>query len=188
MPHAKNVVVVLAVVVVFVLLVAGRGRVRILEAENRRSETQGPAGPPGPSAITPGTTVSLARLSKAGTPDNCADVTFEVGKQLDLERLRGRGFVVLKATCAESFPRLGALASCTRSDLEGDARPPTHAVAYYYDLATLEGDDTYRGQCLGTGGDWKIKPPGDPEYVAARARLAGATPHHEIDSLMELMP
>ena len=93
----------------------------------------------------------------------------------------------LKSTCAETFSGFVALASCTRSNSEDVTQPTARGVASYYDVATLEGDDTYYGQCLGTGGSWKIKPKSDPDYTRARARMGGSAPHHEIDSLMELM-
>jgi hypothetical protein len=176
---------VLVAVMILTLLVRVRGRARLFDGAERRADT-GAAAPP--LAVPPSTTISVAKLSGAGIPDNCADVTFAAGKTIDVEGLKARGFVVLRSTCAESFARLGALASCARSSPEGAAQPTARGIAYYYDLATLEGDDTYRGQCLGTGGTWQIKPQSDPQVASARARAAGATPHHEIDSLMELMP
>lgn len=168
-PVAKRVVVA-ALAVLLILAVAGRSRVRIFGGENRRSAT-----------------ISVAKLSSAGTPDNCADVIFSTGRTFDAERLKAMGFVVLKSTCAETFSGFVALASCSRSNSEDDTQPTARGVASYYDVATLEGDDTYYGQCLGTGGSWKIKPQSDPDYARARARMGGSAPHHEMDSLMELM-
>lgn len=176
---------ILVAVMILTLLVRVRGRARLFDGGERRAETGAASGQ---LAIPPNTTVSVAKLSGAGTPDNCADVTFSARRTIDVGSLKARGFVVLRSTCAESFARLGALASCARSSPEGASQPTARGVAYYYDLASLEGDDTYRGQCLGTGGTWQSKPQNDPQVASARARAAGATPHHEIDSLMELMP
>jgi hypothetical protein len=139
----------------------------------------------GRTTIPPHSIISMAKLSsRAETPDNCADVTFGMSKEIDFDHLQARGFVVLKSTCQTIFSRFVPIASCTRSDLDDKLRPLAHAVAYYYDVATLEGDDTHQGQCLGTGGAWKL----EPEYDLRRPTIAAAVPHHEIDSLMELMP
>lgn len=143
----------------------------------------------GRSTIPPGTTLTMAKLSSgAASPDNCAEVTFATAKPLDYDQLKRRGFVVLKFPCMKSFSRFAPVASCTRSDRDEHGQPSARAVAYYYDVATLEKDDTHQGQCLGTGGAWKV----ELEYDRQRVRIATATataqPHHEIDSLMELMP
>jgi hypothetical protein len=132
------------------------------------------------------TTLSVARLASSGAPDNCADVTWEAAQEIDHDRLRARGFVVLASTCAQTFaPKVTPLASCARAEAEDGSHPLGHGQASYYDLATLAGDDTYRGQCLGTGGDWKLS----PDFEARKARTGGdQPPHHEIDSLMELLP
>jgi hypothetical protein len=173
MPTAKHVT--LVIVAFLVLLLFG---VWFLEAKNSRPETvDRSATPPTPA-------ISIAKFSDAGIPNNCADVIFSAHKEIAVEKLQARGFVLLKSTCKETFSRLPALASCTRSDADEDAQPPTHGVGYYYDVATLEGDDTYRGQCLGTGGTWAQD---DPQYASARSRMGASTPHHEDDSLMELM-
>ncbi len=139
----------------------------------------------GRTTIPPHSIISMAKLSSIPeAPDNCADITFDLSKEIDLDHLQARGFVVLKSTCQRTFSRFVAIASCTRSDVDEKLRPLAHAVAYYYDVATLEGDDTHKGQCLGTGGAWKL----EPGYDLRRAAIAAAVPHHEIDSLMELMP
>src|SRR5450432_2463610 len=104
-PVAKRVVVA-ALAVLLILAVAGRSRVRIFGGENRRSAT-----------------ISVAKLSSAGTPDNCADVIFSTGRTFDAERLKAMGFVVLKSTCAETFSGFVALASCSRSNSEDDTQP-----------------------------------------------------------------
>jgi hypothetical protein len=132
------------------------------------------------------TTLSVARLSSSGAPDNCADVTWEAAQEIDHDRLRARGFVVLASTCAQTFAsKVAPLASCTRAEAEDGSHPLGHGQAWYYDLSTLAGDDTYRGQCLGTGGDWKLS----PDFEARKASAgSGPPPHHEIDSLMELLP
>jgi hypothetical protein len=141
-----------------------------------------------PLSTTPHTTVSLAKFASVGTLDNCADVTFWAKREIDAKKLEARGFVLLKSTCSKTFPNGAAVASCTRSDLDGDAQPSVLGVGYYYDIATVEGDDTYRGQCLGTGGSWAVKSPEGPPSASARARVDASAPHHEIDSLMELVP
>ncbi len=184
-------------VLVFVLVERGRAPATALRPASQAPTASAPASaaapaPPAapaaaPTQIPPDTTISMAKLSAAGPPDNCADVTFSKGAKLDFEGSKARGFVVLKAPCRETFLHLSALASCTRAVQDDDTKPPAHGVGYYYDPTTLKGDDTYRGQCLGTGGDWKVKPPSDPAYVSARARIPATAPHHDIDSLMELM-
>jgi hypothetical protein len=141
-----------------------------------------------PTTTSPHSTISVARLSSPKTPDNCADVTFWDAKPIDYKHLQERGFVVLKSTCSKTFKDLPVFATCTRSDKDEHHAPILDAVAYYYDLATVGSDETYRGQCLGNGGSWSAKAPDDPESVRARARLAGGSPHHEIDSLMEVAP
>jgi hypothetical protein len=179
MPSAKNVI--LALLALLVLVFGVGGVVRILGARNGRPQAQVS------SATPPNTAISMAKLSDAGVADNCADVTFSGHKAIAMEKLQARGFVVLKATCKETFSGMLPLASCTRSDQDDDAQPPTRGIAYYYDLATIEGDDVYRGQCLGTGGTWEMRSHDTPEYARQRARRAASAPHHEIDSLMELM-
>ncbi len=164
-----------------VALVVRRGRDPEWEFEPVSSVT-------GPTTASPHSTISLARLSSPTTPDNCADVTFWDAKPIDYKHLQERGFVVLKSTCAKTFKNLPVFATCTRSDKDENHAPILDAVAYYYDLATVESDETYRGQCLGNGGSWTAKAPDDPEYARARARLHGGSPHHEIDSLMEVAP
>jgi hypothetical protein len=154
----------------------------------RDAESQGAALPSdgGPFLTSPHTTISIARFSRGNTPDNCADVTFWVERPIDFKQLEARGFVVLKSTCAKAFKNLTAFATCTRSDKDADGGPSTDGAGYYYDIATIEGDDIYSGQCLGTGGSWVVKPNDDPGYARAHARTPVSEPRHEIDSLMEL--
>jgi hypothetical protein len=141
-----------------------------------------------PLSTAPHTTVSLAKFSIEGTLDNCADVTFWAKREIDAKKLEARGFVLLKSPCSKTFPNGVAIASCTRSDLDGDAQPSVLGVGYYYDVATVVGDDTYRGQCLGTGGSWAVKSPEGPQSATLRAKMDASKPHHEFDSLMELAP
>ena len=101
----------------------------------------------------------VARLSSPKTPDNCADVTFWDAKPIDYKHLQERGFVVLKSSCSKTFKDLPVFATCTRSDKDEHHAPILDAVAYYYDLATVGSDETYRGQCLGNGGSWRPRPP-----------------------------
>jgi hypothetical protein len=176
MRYARNVG--LALLGLLVLAFGVRAIARIVNAES--ADGSGFSGPH--------TSISIAKLSSGNALDNCADVTFAGKKEFDDKRLAARGFVLLKSTCAKSFPNSVALASCSRSDVDVDAQPSIQAVGYYYDLATFEGDDTYRGQCLGNGGSWVVKPPNDPDLARARARLVPSKPHHEFDSLMELAP
>ncbi|MGD0678505.1 MAG: hypothetical protein ABSC94_24115 [Polyangiaceae bacterium] len=147
-----------------------------------------PSSPATPASTVPHTTISIAKLSRENAPDNCADVTFLGKKEVDRKKLEARGFTILESSCSRAFPNSIPLATCSRSDVDGDAQPSTEAVGYYYDVATIEGDETYRGQCLGAGGAWMVKPQNDPQLASARTRLAGAKPHHEFDSLMELAP
>lgn len=182
MTQPKKIVAAVAsvLVVVGLALVVG-GRLRGGGGHRRRalSLAQGRATLPASS------TLSVARLvGSDGAPDNCADVTWQGPQDIDFDRLRTRGFVVLKSTCAESFADLVALASCVRSEVEDGSHPLARGTAYYYDLATLGSDDTYRGQCLGTGGDWKST----PELERSKSASPGTPAHHEIDSLMELLP
>ncbi len=183
MHKARNVALALSALVVLALGV--RSLVRRPDTGNGRLDRAEAAGR---ASLPPNTTISIAKFADAGAPDNCADVTFLVGKELDYDKLRARSFAVLKSTCKEAFPSLPVLATCTRSNEEDDAGPSARAVGYYYDLATIAGDDTYRGQCLGTGGSWGADRLDEPRNAALRARLVGVTAHHEIDSLMELMP
>jgi hypothetical protein len=192
MPLAKKVAqadpgmraVILSVLMVpFLVVVGGIG----CPAHRNGSGRWGASEVQGRSTIPPNTPISMAKLSSAGSPDNCADVTFAAPKEIDYDQLKARGFIVLKSSCQQTFSQLRPVATCNRSDVDTqapNAQISAHAVAYYYDVATLEGDDTHRGQCLGTGGSWKV----EPQYEVERARIAASAPHHEIDSLMELMP
>jgi hypothetical protein len=146
------------------------------------------SGGPDSLSTTPHTTVSLAKFASNGNVDNCADVTFWPTKAIDANKLEARGFVLLKSTCSKTFPNAVVVASCTRSDADGDAQPSVRGVGSYYDMATVEGDDTYRGQCLGTGGSWAVQSPDGPPSASLHARIDASKPHHEIDSLMELVP
>jgi len=183
MKYAKNAglaLLALAALIFGVLVV-----VRLLDATKQPTAAESANG----AALSgPHTTISIAKFSAAGTVDNCADVTFSPSKEIDVTSLQARGFTVLKSTCSKVFRNLETFATCTRSDPDGDAQPSTTGVAYYYDVGTIDGDDTYRGQCLGNGGSWSAKAPTDPQYAKARARTAGSRPHHEFDSLMELAP
>ncbi len=172
-----------ALVAVVVAVVGGVGLGRALAPAAPRSEAgQAPIAVAGSMHK-----ICLAKLSDKGLPDNCAEVTFSKATALDLDHLKARGFKILSSTCKEAFPGAVPLASCTRSDAEDDAQPPTRGVAYYYDPTTLAGgDETYRGQCLGTGGSWELKV-GDAQDAKLRARAGAAAPHHEIDSLLEIM-
>ncbi|HXN34408.1 MAG TPA: hypothetical protein VN894_21245, partial [Polyangiaceae bacterium] len=146
MRHARNVG--LALVALLVLVFGVRALVRAFDTGVRRPAPWSGAA----SLVTePHTTMSIAKFSNGDTLDNCADVTFGERTEIDAKRLEARGFSILQTTCAETFPNSVALASCTRSDLDSDAQPPTRAVGYYYDPATLQGDETYSGQCLGNG-------------------------------------
>lgn len=170
------------------LVALALGVLLFLRTRDPGYERAPPASASGPSMMSPHTTISVAKLSSAKTPDNCADVTFWVAKPIDFKHLEERGFVVMKWTCAKTFKGQTVFATCTRSDKDVDGHGTADAIAYYYDLATVESDETYRGQCLGNGGSWTPKPQDDPEYVHARARMPVSKPHHEIDSLMELLP
>ncbi|MGA3123015.1 MAG: hypothetical protein ABSF69_19775 [Polyangiaceae bacterium] len=182
MRYARNIGA--AVVGIFIVVLGVRGLVGFLDSGVRPPV---PSSPPGSFLTAPHATISIAKFSSGNRLDNCADVTFRAGHEINPGKLEARGFVVLKSTCAKTFPNSFVFASCTRSDLDNDAEPATEAVGYYYDVATLEGDDTYRGQCLGSGGSWVVKRD-DPQYVEMRARTASSKPRHEIDSLMELSP
>lgn len=177
-----------ASVALVALFVAGLGAWAILRALGTGTSQPTPSGGTDPLSTTPHTTVSIAKFASAGNLDNCADVTFWGKKEIDAKKLEARGFVLLKSTCSKTFPNGVAVASCTRSDLDSDARPSVLGVGYYYDIATVEGDDTYRGQCLGTGGSWAVKSPDRLPSAGAPATIDASKPHHEIDSLMELVP
>jgi hypothetical protein len=172
----------LALIALCALLLGVRALVR------RRTPEVGRPVPSGAGSIVtaPHATVSIAKLSSGGTLDNCADVIFATSRTIDVKQLEARGFVLLPSPCAKAYASSVPLASCTRTELEGEGEP-VHAIGYYYDAATLQAeDDTYRGQCLGNNGAWAAKPQDDPKL--ARARLTLSKPHHEFDSLMELVP
>jgi len=174
----------LVLAVVVLAAVAALGAAGIVMARLKRGGIEA-VDARGQTKVPRGGIVSIARLSGPGKPDNCADVTFPAGKVIDYDRLRTRGFVVLKGMCAQAFPGAVALASCARHFDDNPAEPPATGVSRYYELATLGADDTYRGQCLGTGGSWTV----DAQFAAMRARMpATTTPRHDIDSLIELMP
>lgn len=171
------------------LIAIGLGALALVYGIGPGWERAPPPSATGPTKTSPHTTVSVVRFSSPNTPDNCADVTFWDSRYIDFKHLEERGFVALKSSCVKSFKKYPALATCTRMDKDAQGNPTLDAVAYYYDLATIEGDGTYSGQCLGSGGAWVVKPQNDPDYARARARVPpGAKPHHEIDSLMEIAP
>lgn len=170
------------------LIALGLGVLALIHGRDPGWE-RAPPSASGPTRTSPHTTVSVVRFSRPNSPDNCADVTFWDSRTIDFKHLEERGFVALKSPCTKSFKNYPAFATCTRLGKDSRGNPTLDAVAYYYDLATIEGDETYRGQCLGNGGSWVMKPSNDPDYVRARARVPAASkPHHEIDSLMEIAP
>ena len=170
------------------VVLIGLGVRRWLEARGAPESLPWPAAlANGTSALAPHTTWSVATFSAHNAPDNCADVTFFAGKNVDPKKLADKGLVLLKKPCAKAFADRAAFAWCTRFDQDGRGQPAVDGVGYYYDVASLDADDTFHHQCVRSGGSWTTAPADDPAYVRARARNGGAKAPHRADCLRELM-
>ena len=133
------------------------------------------------------------KVSSARAPDAGADPEGQLAASvLATLKTKTNELTRLGKPCEQQFPSRAALARCVLHSTQPIPHDPDAGPSLadagtfdldvglsYYNLKTLETDDTYMKQCLSLKGDWQALDPHSAAYqdaVSARLRRSGGKP------------